>query len=71
MVVIISATGQLVAYWIGTQQAQKRSCGPIETGYDGCYEKGRREKGGEKDNYRNTRLHILAKCTMWRLQRVF
>ena len=50
----------------------KRSHGPIETGYDRCYVKGRREKGGEKrDNYRNKRLHILAECTMWRLQRVF
>jgi len=35
--------------------------------------KGRREKkGGERrDNYRNTGLHILVECRMWKLQRVF
>lgn len=69
MVVIISATGQFIEHWIGTHQAQKDHVALLKQ--DVVLMRKREKGGGRGDNYENTRLHILAECTMWRLQRVF
>lgn len=70
MVVIVSATGQRAARWMGTQQAQNNHVALLKQAT--IVDMSKREESGEKGgNYRSTRLHILAERTVWRLQRVF